>query len=503
MLRSEQWDTNPADSQAWEWADIDALQIGVSLKGGGDFPESFHSECTQVYVEVDYTITAPTVTTQAVTNIDTTTATGNGNITATGGENASKRGVCWSETSNPSAYKLSFDGTGDYVEVSDSASLNPGTGNFTVGAWIKSSEATTRCILAKRGTGEANTPIYGLWIISDELEMNVRDTANTLVTCHGTITVNDGVWHHIVGVRTGNSIEIFVDAVSDGTASGTISNVNPANNPLLVGRHSSNNAQDFNGNIDEARIYNRALSPAEIQQCYQGSPPANGRVLDLPMSEGSGNTVYDGSGEGNDGTIVGASWTSQGDKAEDNGAGSYGTGAFSKSMTGLTPGQKYYVKAYATNSAGTGYGGQVDFSTLADISNAPSSKAFGNVSENTSYWSKGSAPSWPLDDAECYFTVTNNSSGAISITIKATNFIGGNGWTLTSGTPGSATVRMKAGKSGDANEAAMVTLTTGEQSFISALAGSATKKWEIKMETGTFTDGVLKSSTVTLTATLD
>lgn len=47
---SEQWNTNPADSGAWEWADIDALQIGVSLKGDG----TIYSLCTQVYVEVDY-----------------------------------------------------------------------------------------------------------------------------------------------------------------------------------------------------------------------------------------------------------------------------------------------------------------------------------------------------------------------------------------------------------------------------------------------------------------
>lgn len=46
-------------------------------------------------------IVAPTVTTQAVSNIGTTTATGNGNITDTGGENCSKRGVCWNTTGNP------------------------------------------------------------------------------------------------------------------------------------------------------------------------------------------------------------------------------------------------------------------------------------------------------------------------------------------------------------------------------------------------------------------
>lgn len=50
---SQQWNTNPADGQAWEWADIDALQIGVSLKAGGTSSDA--AQCTQVYVEVDYT----------------------------------------------------------------------------------------------------------------------------------------------------------------------------------------------------------------------------------------------------------------------------------------------------------------------------------------------------------------------------------------------------------------------------------------------------------------
>jgi len=47
---SQQWNTNPADGEAWEWADIDALQIGISLEGG-----VANTFCTQIYVEVDYT----------------------------------------------------------------------------------------------------------------------------------------------------------------------------------------------------------------------------------------------------------------------------------------------------------------------------------------------------------------------------------------------------------------------------------------------------------------
>ena len=56
-------------------------------------------------------------------------------------------------------------------------------------------------------------------------------------------------------------------------------------------------------------------------------------------------------------------------------SGSFTTGAFTVSMTGLTPGQLYYACAYATNSAGTSYGSVVTFTTLAYptvVTNGPS-----------------------------------------------------------------------------------------------------------------------------------
>ena len=49
---SKQWVTNPADAGAWEWADIDALQIGVRLRVIN--PATDYTRCTQVYVVVDY-----------------------------------------------------------------------------------------------------------------------------------------------------------------------------------------------------------------------------------------------------------------------------------------------------------------------------------------------------------------------------------------------------------------------------------------------------------------
>lgn len=55
--------------------------------------------------------------------------------------------------------------------------------------------------------------------------------------------------------------------------------------------------------------------------------------------------------------------------------GSFGTGAYSKAITGLDPGTNYRIRAYATNSAGTGYGDTVQFQTDPEAPEAPTNVA--------------------------------------------------------------------------------------------------------------------------------
>jgi len=141
------------------------------------------------------------------------------------------------------------------------------------------------------------------------------------------------------------------------------------------------------------------------------------------------------------------------------------------------------------------------------IINDPTSINFGNVTTSTDYWSNGSAPTFSLDDAECFFEVTNNSSQAVNIAIRSTDFSGGapGGWTL-GATAGENIVVLKAGASGTGSEGAMVVLETGDQPFISNLLGLPSapdniKKWELKMETPTvFGNTDVKTAMITLTA---
>ena len=55
-LYSKQWTTNPYTGSAWTWDEIDALLIGVGLKGEGS---GYYSRCTQLWVEVNYEGAAP------------------------------------------------------------------------------------------------------------------------------------------------------------------------------------------------------------------------------------------------------------------------------------------------------------------------------------------------------------------------------------------------------------------------------------------------------------
>jgi uncharacterized protein (TIGR02145 family) len=77
-----------------------------------------------------------------------------------------------------------------------------------------------------------------------------------------------------------------------------------------------------------------------------------------------------------------------------------GSGAFASSLTGLTPGTTYYVRAYATNSAGTAYGNEVTFKTLCNLPAAP-----GSITGNTDVAANASCVAYsisPVTDATGY-----------------------------------------------------------------------------------------------------
>ncbi len=82
----------------------------------------------------------------------------------------------------------------------------------------------------------------------------------------------------------------------------------------------------------------------------------------LTSAASGGNVTSDG---GSAVTARGICWSSAADPttADSHTSDGAGTGGFASAITGLTPGTTYHVRAYATNSVGTAYGGDVSFTT--------------------------------------------------------------------------------------------------------------------------------------------
>ena len=146
-----------------------------------------------------------------------------------------------------------------------------------------------------------------------------------------------------------------------------------------------------------------------------------------------------------------------------------------------------FLAAYAISLYGT------DTTAAPDITNLPIELDFGIVGVSST-----------SETGLTHFSVTNNSGAPVTITIRATDFAGGNGWTLSdTATPGVDTVGLKAGLEGS-DYTIIVKKTETFNVLVSGLADGVTQKWGLKLYTATeHSDGVEKSTTVTLTAVLD
>jgi len=216
-------------------------------------------------------------------------------------------GATW--TTGISGSALSFDGVNDYVLVPDDASIDFGTGDFTLEAWIcRESSGSNHMIIDKREVTQACGYLMGIGI-DNKVHIAAKDTSLHFVEIAGTTTISNNAWYHIVGVfdRDGNG-QIYINGELDNSGSITSASGNLATNAnLYIGYKSVIQSAwgCFDGCIDEVRVYNRALTSNEISEHYSQE------ILTAywQFDEGSGSTVYDATEYNNDGTIYGATWT--------------------------------------------------------------------------------------------------------------------------------------------------------------------------------------------------
>src|SRR3989344_3708351 len=164
----------------------------------------------------------------------------------------------------------SFNGSSQKVTISTNIVLNPGTSNWTVATWVKTT-ATAKDIVSKGGT----TDYYRMRVDSAGKARFLINFGGASAEAISTTSINNGAWHYLVGIRdASNSVKIYVDGElqGQGTCSCAGTNLTNTNSLFFASRGTTDY---FNGTIDEVKIYNRSLLSTEIQDLYNAKVKLN------------------------------------------------------------------------------------------------------------------------------------------------------------------------------------------------------------------------------------
>lgn len=183
-------------------------------------------------------------------------------------------GATW--TSGQIDGALSFDGN-DYVDVPPPEKLDfERTDAYTLSAWYKG-DATADTLLSK--TDRANNYRgYDIFIAEGYVQPHLVSTWTSNSLCEtGTLyPVNDLAWHHIAVTYDGSSspdgLKIYVDGMEEITTVYSDSLSSTIRNSVsfkIAARSEGDEAiHHLTGEVDDVRIYNRALSASEVEQLY-------------------------------------------------------------------------------------------------------------------------------------------------------------------------------------------------------------------------------------------
>jgi hypothetical protein len=236
---------NSAASGVWTLREADAL------KRAGTWPRSFGAT---LLLRMDGADNSTIFTDSSDTPL-TVTAVGNAKISTTQSKFGGSSGF--------------FDGSGDYLTISDSA-MNVGSGNFTIEGWVYPTSIPAG--FATMWAHRTNLNAYGgALLVSNNaaLELYIANSSATDwdIVGHSTgLTLTTNSWQHLALVRDGNTLRTFRDGVAGNTisVSGTIGV--SGNFSIMAG--SGSGGQEVAGYLDDFRFakeafYTAAFTPGQ------------------------------------------------------------------------------------------------------------------------------------------------------------------------------------------------------------------------------------------------
>ncbi len=166
---------------------------------------------------------------------------------------------------------LSFDGVDDHVDV---GSFDVAGEELTLAAWVRSADlsncSSSDCRILSKATSTAEADHWFMLSTIDSggsaylrFRLKTSETTTTLIASGGALP--EDIWIHAAAVYDGSTMELFLDGISVGSTAKTGSlSGDPGVGVWIGGNPPVASAKPWDGEIDEVRIYDRALTAGEI-----------------------------------------------------------------------------------------------------------------------------------------------------------------------------------------------------------------------------------------------
>jgi hypothetical protein len=168
-----------------------------------------------------------------------------------------------------------YNGTSSQIAIGDTAALEPGSGDWTMEAWVYLSSATgSKVVLGKFDPGGASQDVsYSIRIQGAGIYAQIGNGSTVVDTALYTLPLN--TWTHVTYVWTNvatNSLEAYVNGVSAGSRSHSFSSILNTSANLYIGSYNGGEySQYMNGRIGITRLYNAALTASQVAQNYNAT----------------------------------------------------------------------------------------------------------------------------------------------------------------------------------------------------------------------------------------